>query len=123
MTRNMLASDGWGATAGASLIFRDFSKLSSKLSVVEAAAARFLAATRRSSSSSSFKSISIPFAQNASGTLIRSSQSQGHKISESRAGKSCTSELTVVVRIIAVDLVVVVRGRLVVLLVEAVQEL
>lgn len=81
MTRNMLASEGF--EPGASLIFNDFSKLSSRLSheaELEAAfVARFLAATRRSSSSSSFKSISIPFAQNASGTLIICFKSQAFK--------------------------------------------
>lgn len=83
----MLASEGFAS--GASLIFNDFSKLSSRLSheaELEAAfVARFLAATRRSSSSSSFKSISIPFAQNASGTLLFVSKAKRlrHKISES----------------------------------------
>lgn len=73
MTRNMVASEGG---CGFSLIFKDFSKLSSSFStaceleaVPEYKAACFLAATRRSSSSSSFKSISIPFTQNESGTF------------------------------------------------------
>jgi hypothetical protein len=82
MTRNMLASDGEIVAGAASLIFSDFSKLSSNLSawleLAATACARFLAATLRSSSSSSFKSISIPFEQKASGTFQK--PWDGHKL-------------------------------------------